>query len=526
LHASSLLHAGDPDPVRIYAGGRDITGLTLFSPKATRIIADNDITDVSFYVQNVAPSDISLVSAGRDIVPYGENAPLRSLASDASLGNAISDPQRGTVIGVNTNALPGDIQINGPGLLEVIAGRNLDLGTGPNYSDGTGVGLTSIGNARNPFLPQQGADLIALAGVPGFGGSGAALGLRNSSLDWASFITEFDVSGKIGISSYLPKLGFTGAFTALTEEQQAIVALEIFYRELRDAGRNSAETGSYAPGVAAVDTLFGTTSRTGEILSRARDIRTSTGGAISLIARGGGLTMASDIFGNPLTPPGIVTEFGGAISIFTDQDVDIGQARIFTLRGGDIVIWSSKGNIAAGNAPRTVVTAPPTRVLIDVTSGSVQTDLGGLATGGGIGVLASVEGVMPGNVDLIAPLGFVDAGDAGIRSTGNLNIAATAVLNASNIQVSGSTSGVSSGPSVAAPNIGGLTSASNQGAAQSSGATDVNRERQRTDQPVAKEEPVSIISIEILGYGGGDGTTEEAEERKKKRNQQEASAAP
>ena len=64
--------------------------------------------------------------------------------------------------------------------------------------------------------------------------------------------------------------------------------------------------------------------------------------------------------------------------------------------------------------------APPTRVLIDPQSGAVQTDLAGLATGGGIGVLATVAGVAPGNVDLIAPVGVVDAGDAGIRSSGNL----------------------------------------------------------------------------------------------------------
>ncbi|MEQ1851280.1 MAG: filamentous hemagglutinin family protein, partial [Chthoniobacteraceae bacterium] len=504
LHASRLLHAGDREPVRIYAAGGDITALTLFSPKAARVIAENDITDIAFYLQNVDPADVSLVSAGRDIVPYNENAPLRSLASDPALGNAINDPLRGTVTGQTTNVLQGDIQINGPGLLEVLAGRNLDLGTGPNFSDGTGIGLTSVGNARNPFLPQQGADLIALAGVPGMGGAGAALGLAESSLDWASFITEFSVAGRTGISSYLPKLGFTGAFGSLTEEQQAIVALEIFYRELRDAGRNSAATGSYSTGLDAIDTLFGAAARTGAILSRARDIRTTTGGAISLGAPGGGLTMASDIFGNPLTPPGVVTEFGGAISIFTHRDVDIGQARIFTLRGGDIVIWSSIGNIAAGNAPKTVVTAPPTRVLIDVNSAAVQTDLGGLATGGGIGVLAAVEGVMPGNVDLIAPQGFVDAGDAGIRATGNLNIAAVTVLNAANIQVAGSASGVPSTPTVAAPNIAGLSAASNATGAGAGAAAEAAKQATSQAKDEEEEELPSTITVEVLGYGGGD----------------------
>src|SRR4029450_5265322 len=150
----------------------------------------------------------------------------------------------------------------------------------------------------------------------------------------------------------------------------------------------------------------------------------------------------------------------GAVSIFTDADVDIGQARIFTLRGGDVIIWSSTGDIVAGTAPKTVVTAPPTRVVFDATSGDIKTDLGGLATGGGIGVLAAVEGIPAGNVDLIAPNGAVDAGDAGIRVTGNLNIAATTVLNASNIQSSGTSSGVSSAAPASAPSLGGIAASS------------------------------------------------------------------
>jgi filamentous hemagglutinin len=80
---------------------------------------------------------------------------------------------------------------------------------------------------------------------------------------------------------------------------------------------------------------------------------------------GGGLTMADTAIGNPLTPPGIVTESGGSISIFADQSVGIGIGRIFTLKGGDVSIWSSEGDIAAGSSSRTVSAAPPTRVVID-----------------------------------------------------------------------------------------------------------------------------------------------------------------
>src|SRR5262249_58501080 len=124
---------------------------------------------------------------------------------------------------------------------------------------------------------------------------------------------------------------------------------------------------------------------------------------------------------------------------------------------GNEIIWSSTGNIAAGSSSKTVQSAPPTRVLIDPQSGDVQVDLAGLATGGGIGVLETVVGVPPADVDLIAPAGIIDAGDAGIRVSGNLNLAAVQIINATNIQVGGASVGV---PTIAAPNIGGLSSGS------------------------------------------------------------------
>jgi hypothetical protein len=273
-------------------------------------------------------------------------------------------------------------------------------------------------------------------------------------------------------------------------------------------GEEALRTGDYSEGIQLLESLFPPTGR-GDVVTRARDIRTASGGAITIAAPRGGVTMASDIFGNPLTPPGIVTEYGGAVSILTAGDVDIGQARIFTLRGGDLTIWSSKGDIAAGNSPKTVVTAPPTRVLIDATSADIQTDLGGLATGGGIGVLAAVENVQPGIVSLIAPEGTVDAGDAGIRATGDIKIAANAVVNADNIAAGGTSAGVPTSSSVSAPSIGGLSSGSSSAAASSSAASQM---APQSSQAGPADETPSMITVEVLGYGGGDGGIEEEEE--------------
>jgi hypothetical protein len=511
LHAPELLHAGDKNAVRLYAAGGDITGLTLFSPKATQIMAQRDITDIAFYLQNVSSSDISLVSAGRDIIPFAENSSIRSIANNLILGNAVGDTRLSTASGDSTSSLAGDIQINGPGVMEVLSGRHIDLGTGANFTDGTGVGITSIGNIRNTNLPFGGADLIVLAGVSGAGGQADGLSLSSMNVD--AFISQYLSAGTDRTqSAYLEKIGWNGEFSELTAEQKAIVALEKFYQILRDAGRNSAKAGNYDAGYEAVATLFGKDKPIGDILTRAREIRTTTGGVISLGAVGGGITMASAIFGNPLTPPGIVTEYGGAISTFTDKDVSIGQARIFTLRGGDITMWSSNGNIAAGTSPKTVVTAPPTRVLINVNSADVQTDLGGLATGGGIGVLAAVEGVEAGNVDLIAPKGYVDAGDAGIRVTGNLNIAANIVLNSSNISTGGTSTGTNPG-AVSAPSVASVSSASSSGAAAGAAMTKPDSGKPAESKPA--EEPLSLYTVEVIGYGGGDAEDTESEEKVK-----------
>lgn len=480
LHDGSILHRNDPQPLRLYAGGGNIEGLTLFSAKAAKIQSARDVADVAFYLQNVRSSDISYVAAARDILPYSVSGSLRAQSSQA--GNAVVSGQ---------GPLAGDIQISGPGHLNVIAGRNLDLGTGANNADGTATGITSIGNLRNPALPFAGAEVLVAAGLNG-------ADLANLQVD--SFLAAY---GK----------NIPGGLTA---EERTYLAVTTLFDVLARTAQSAAETGDYDQGYAAIAALLGNTSLgAGDIITHSRELKTRTGAALTVLAPGGGIRMASNIVGQPLAPPGIVTEYGGAVSILTKGNVDIGKGRIFTLRGGDITIWSSDGDIAAGTSAKTVVTAPPTRVIIDVQSAEVATDLAGLATGGGIGVLASVEGVEPGSVNLIAPRGTVDAGDAGIRATGNITIAAAQVLNADNISAGGTTVG-GAAPPAAAPNIAGLSSASSSTAATSTAAQDVTR--QAESQQAANEQPPSNVTVEVLGYGGGENGSREEDDREARRD--------
>jgi len=117
-------------------------------------------------------------------------------------------------------------------------------------------------------------------------------------------------------------------------------------------------------------------------------------------------------------------------------------------------------------------------------------------SGSGINVAESLPGVPPSNLDLISFVGIVNAGDAGIRVSGNLNIAAEQVLNAANIQVGGTATGV---PTVVAPNLGALTSANNASGQAATAAMD--QVSQASHRPAPQQLP-SIITVEVIGYGG------------------------
>jgi filamentous hemagglutinin len=503
LHDPALLHANDPDPVRIYAVSGDITGLQMFSAKSGNFIAGRDIADVALYLQNLSPLDVSAVIAGRDISLYDATTPARQaflLAKQQFNPTAVSSPP-----------LAGDISIGGPGTLDVFAGRNLNTGNAPlsgGPTDGTGVGIVSIGNARNPFLPaNQGAGIVAGAGIALFGAGGPS-----GNPNVAGFISAFLDPTTAGAEAarYLPDLGVLlglggasnqqvwDAFQHLPTAQRNGLALDIFYLVLRDAGRDHNDpnavngTRNYEVGFRAIATLFPGQAQPGDISLNEREIKTEHGGDIDLLAPGGQVTMG---FNPNITQPlnqGIMTLETGDINIFANQSVTVGSSRIFTFRGGNEIIWSSTGNIAAGNASKTLVSAPPARFLINPQTGASFLDPSGLATGGGIGTLQTIKGAPPGDVDLIAPVGFIDAGDAGIRVSGNLNLAAVAVLNAANIQVQGASTGI---PTVQGPPVGALTVAnSTAGASQATVPT--------TTGSTNSNHP-SIIIVEVIGYGGG-----------------------
>ncbi|WP_167481260.1 filamentous haemagglutinin family protein [Acidovorax cavernicola] len=346
-------------------------------------------------------------------------------------------------------------------------------------------------------------------------------------------------------------------FAALPPEQQQVYLRNVYYAELRAGGREyneegGARRGSYLRGREAIATLFPALGSDGiarhyqgdlTMFSSAnyyyqssetftkrpqagksylrRDawnaagrpyeigvydaldagIHTNFGGNVNILTPGGRTLVGVDGGFVPGEGSGVLTQGEGEVQVYSLDSILLGQSRIFTTFGGGILAWSAQGDINAGRGSKSTVVYTPQRRLYD-NAGNVSLSPTTPNTGAGIATLNPIPEVPPGDIDLIAPLGTIDAGEAGIRVSGNVNLAALRVVNAENIQVQGKSTGV---PIVAAVNVGALTNAS---AAASQAATAAQDALQR-DRAAQRQALPSVFTVRVLGFGneapGGEG---------------------
>lgn len=468
------------------------------------------------------------VAAGRDIVSSG------SLTTSPDLFLNLG-PNDVTSITAGRDILESSFDIAGPGTLLVQAGRNIyEPG---NTATNTGSVLESVGPLFdiNPANRDGGANITVIAGTGTTGPD--YTGFENLYLDPDSTLGLQDAAAIIGendasLLSYLQtNYGYSGSvagayarFRQLTPDQQNLFLLTVYFKMLNQSGLefnepDSVRYKSYALGRDAIAALFPTTGANGQPITYAGDltlfglsgIHTDFGGTIQTLTPGGE-TIVGVEGAAPPGSAGFITQGTGDIDIYALDSVLLGESRVLTTFGGNVLVWSAEGDINAGRgAKTTVVYAPVQRVYDDY--GNVSLSPSVPSTGAGIGTLNPIPQILPGNINLVAPVGTVDAGEAGIRVSGNLNIAAAHVLNTANIEVQGTTTGV---PTVAAPDIGGLSSANNAAGAAAAAAAAAAAHPAPSDQP-------SIFLVEVLGYGGGGGTN--APEQKPSEHKKSATQA-
>jgi hypothetical protein len=288
----------------------------------------------------------------------------------------------------------------------------------------------------------------------------------------------------------------------LSPDQRSVFLLQTYFAELNLSGLEHNDPTSpffqtYLRGTRAITTLFpgSAASYKGNLtLFGGAGIRTDFGGAIDVLTPGG-QTIVGVEGAQPPPTAGILTQGSGDINIYSEGSVLLGQSRILTTFGGNILIWSATGDINAGiGAKGTVIFTPPgivydgfADILLSPTVPS---------SGAGIGTLDPIPQVPPGNLNLVAPQGTIDAGEAGIRVSGNANLAARVIINAANITVQGHATGL---PTIVTPNVAAITAASNTVGA----ANNVANEIAKQQVAAGTQDIPSIITVEVLGYGGG-----------------------
>ena len=520
------LHTGDDDPVRVVAVNGNVTGIdsgnVLFSAKPVQVSAGGDVTDFGFTAQNLDSTDVTSVIAGRDVrfsVPQStENKPLANGAS---------------------------IQVGGGGLVYVESGRDTDLATSG--------GIVTTGNLTNPSLASSGAGVRVLAGAA-------------TKLDAGAFGSKYlgdQYQYIVALQTYLSSLGLPApadadaaraAYAGLTGLQQEVFAGQVLaaefvarylgsgspylsawtahaaasgdnvtaprfstvksfwssllWTELRGAGNDAsaggATPGNYERGFQALELLgFGNVFKhDGDLNLLFSQIKTRRDGAIELFVPGGNLNVGLASVGTlskNADQLGIISEREGDVLVAAQGDILVNSSRIFSMGGSDMLLWTSAGDIDAGKGAKTAVILPD-----PVRNENNEWEFPAGGAGSGIAAIQGRPGVRKAKIVLVAPAGTVNAGDAGIQSSGDLTIAAVQVIGADNIRAGGAVTGVPAAPAASAPAVSVPTAASTEAS-------------QSVDQMAAtaagnkEKENRSILTVEVVGVG------EESDEERKRR---------
>lgn len=570
-HTLGGLHSADSAPARIVALTGDILGdktaiASVSLPKQAVISAGRDIVDLGFVIQNLNPGDITTVTAGRDILVSTQNRGSAGSASEVAqvvggpgridlragrnidLGNGSGVVTRGNLGnpyladgGASIRALAGAGNANYPGFVDfataygsvyavsssptsLTAADRADLLTfmaavrpqlAANITDANVLTYfrTLSPAEQQPFLDAHtaAADILALVNfvrsrLPTFDLA------SNAETTWAAFrsLTVADqdtyLAAHAAVANRLADRASTLAAAAAAGDVASLDAT--FFTSLVETGKST----NLKPFDALIASLFpqAATSKGGDISNFASQFKTEQGGAITLFAPAGSVYagLTSGVSTKAASNQGIFTIRGGAISSLVKNDFLVNAGRVFTLAGGDITLVSQEANIDAGKGAKTATSAPPPLITVDP-NGNIKVDVANSISGSGIATLKTRADQPNANVYAVAPRGIFDAGDAGVRSSGSVDIVAPIVRNADNIVAGGSISGANVG--VAAPVLSPITAPAN--------ATPKADDAAKSLASAQSGSSNNALSVEVIGLGAAPAAGEEdlSEEEKKKR---------
>jgi len=308
--ANDALHLHDPNPVFINVSG-SVSDFTLYSPKAVEMLVADNMIDSSAVIENLRPTDTSLISVGGEILDHSSyvilNLPSGETPDFTEL-NEVSAP---------TITTPQGVVLPNPNLIPALNGAN------------------------GQFLYDQSSGSLKYAGVMSSAVEQALLALPTPFLP-AAIIESIYTQSQLESPATQLGIAVTGPGT-----------LRINAASL-DLG-NSAGVSSL--GITSSPALAPYTARgadidinlAGNLSMLASAITSDYGGNINITCGGtvdvGSLLVPSV---NSQTPLGIVSLYSGNISVIAQGDVNVEGSRIAAYDGGNIFVESLQGNVNAG----------------------------------------------------------------------------------------------------------------------------------------------------------------------------------
>jgi filamentous hemagglutinin family protein len=304
------LHLNDPNPVFINISG-SVSDFTLYSPKSVDMYVTGDIIDSSAEIENLRPTDTSVISAGGEILDYSSYVLLTLPLGVTPNFNALDQVSEPDITG------PRNTVISNPNLNPTLINQDNQF----NYDPATGG--------------------LRYSGVMSLAVEQALLAMTTPFLNAT---TIQSIYGQSQLESTAPLLGYIVAGPGTLKMSAASM----------DLGNSG---GVVSLGIGGHPGLVPYTSRgadididvSGNLSMLASTIESEYGGDININC-GGKVDVGSVLVpaASDQTIIGIITLYSGNISVIANGDVNVDGSRIAAYDGGNIFVQSLNGNVNAG----------------------------------------------------------------------------------------------------------------------------------------------------------------------------------